>query len=216
VKHTGISLSIGATLLLLLNYILLVEHTLFRMISFLFIILFLLWMGNKHDRLKYLSEKDHLTNTYTRRFVSGQFLRLSKKSRTMHVFLLDLNNFKMINDQYGHDAGDEVLSNVAHCLKNSAGSNDIVGRWGGDEFIILSTSASPDYLTKFSNKLTAELKQYNENNQLNVEFSIGKAVFPLEGKTLNELLKVADKNMYRKKGFSRNEAAATNETTLAK
>lgn len=205
VRFTGISLSIVVTLVLSTNYYFFGKDLLYFHISSLLVILItLVWVGTRYDMLKELSEKDYLTNTYTRRYVYKRFPQISKKSEMMFVFLMDLNNFKMINDQFGHDAGDQVLRHVASILKATAHKTDIVARWGGDEFIILSRCSSKVYFKNFTSKLEEELKLFNQNKQLSVEFSIGKAIFPYEGKTLNDLIKIADKNMYKRKSAFRN------------
>lgn len=212
-KHTGIGLCIVVTLVLVANYILFGQDLLyFRITSLLIILIAFGWIGIRYDQQKRLSEKDFLTNTYTRRFAVLKFPLLSKKSETLFVYLLDLNNFKMINDQFGHDAGDQVLQQVAAILKKTAHhKTDIVARWGGDEFIVISQNIDS---INFIKNIKEELKQFNQPAQLNVEFSIGKAAFPHEGKTLIELIKIADKNMYREKGAFRRSVISNEATGL--
>jgi diguanylate cyclase (GGDEF)-like protein len=221
VKYTGTSLTIGAALLLLTNYYLLAGHLVyFHIISLVTILVLMIWLGMKYDQEKNVSEKDYLTKTYTRKYVCQKFPKLSrlvdKKSKKMFVFLLDLNNFKIINDQFGHDVGDQVLCHVASLLKKVTNKTDIVCRWGGDEFIILSTSSNPVYFKNFNHRLEEELRQFNAQKQLNVEISLGKAIFPNEGKTLNDLIKIADKNMYKEKALFRKSMHSQNEMNEGK
>ncbi|MGM0904753.1 MAG: diguanylate cyclase [Bacillota bacterium] len=118
-------------------------------------------------------------------------------SRT--IVLLDLNDFKIINDIYGHKAGDHYLKSIASQLEDTAGKKEIVARWGGDEFIIIFPyTPKKRELGKRIEEIRQRLKNVSPNG-LEIGVSIGTAIYPSEGETFDELLKAADQNMYKDK-----------------
>lgn len=118
------------------------------------------------------------------------------------LMLLDLDRFKPVNDQFGHDAGDAVLRAVASRLQARARSGDIVARLGGDEFVLLLAGDAPDErLAALARRLCAEVREpvNFQGHVLTVGVSIGIARSPRDGRTLTELLRSADQAMYRAK-----------------
>jgi diguanylate cyclase (GGDEF)-like protein len=124
------------------------------------------------------------------------------------LIYLDLNAFKPINDNYGHEAGDLVLNHVAHCLQTSVRSKDVVVRLGGDEFVVLLFRANRSATDIVSDRIRSHLQKPVEfqSNLLQVEASIGIACFPQDGETLRDLLHHADQEMYQYKQANRVEA----------
>ena len=100
------------------------------------------WLGKQYDMVKFLSEIDPLTNIYNRRYLFHTFPKLSvlidRKAEKLILFFIDINHFKMINDHYGHETGDEVLKKLSNILVKTTSKKDIVARLAGDEFIILT------------------------------------------------------------------------------
>lgn len=94
----------------------------------------------QYDKAKYFSEKDTLTGVYNRRFVEAIFPKLlaqvERKNEQLSLSIVDCNDFKPINDTYGHKIGDEVLITLSSLLAGEIRKSDIVARWGGDEFLI--------------------------------------------------------------------------------
>jgi len=165
------------------------------------------WFGKQYDKARYYSEKDPLTGIYNRRYVELAFTaiktRLEQNGQRCSVLLLDVNDFKLVNDQMGHKMGDEYLLLIANQLKESVKKSDIVARWGGDEFLILSPDVqSKEELDKMLERIHQNLKQLSFNN-IKISVSIGSARYPKHGKNLDDLLKVADKNMYQLKSQKR-------------
>jgi diguanylate cyclase (GGDEF)-like protein len=159
------------------------------------------WIGKQYDKAKYYSENDPLTGIYNRRYVESAFAEI--KTRTEHngksfaVLLLDVNDFKSVNDHFGHKTGDEYLILITNQLKKSVRKTDIVARWGGDEFLILSPDiVKMDDLDNILARIHDNLKQLSFNN-INISVSIGSAQYPNDGKCFDDLIKIADKNMYQ-------------------
>jgi diguanylate cyclase (GGDEF)-like protein len=129
---------------------------------------------------------------------------------------VDLNRFKSINDDFGHEAGDRVLSVTASRLQEHLRGSDVIARTGGDEFVILLADRPPRerldaMLTRLGQALAAPVGF--EGRELSISASIGIACFPEDAETLEGLQRAADRAMYRAKGSGRrsaysNEAAA--------
>jgi len=155
-----------------------------------------------------VSVTDSLTGLGNRKFLY-EYLhsKLKSDSNEFAVALVDLDNFKDINDYYGHNMGDEVLKKVAEVLKSSINSEDKAVRIGGDEFVLVINSVKGDELRKLFKRI---LKRLNAVWKINSEevllsASIGVSMFPQNGSTIHELLKNADIALYeaKKKGKNR-------------
>jgi diguanylate cyclase len=122
------------------------------------------------------------------------------------VFIIDLDNFKQVNDKLGHQAGDEVLIAVAKALSGSLRPSDTVGRWGGDEFVTLI----PDLLTMDAARTVAKSLLESSRLKLNgtaaegITFSIGVAVYPNDADSISNLFAKADQALYLAKSLGRN------------
>ncbi len=122
------------------------------------------------------------------------------------VLFIDLDNFKIINDSYGHDLGDKVLLTVAERLQSAIREEDTASRWGGDEFVCLllevKQEADVAHLAEVIVKRISEAFQY-KGTVLSIRVSIGIAIYPTDGKTADILFKIADTAMYKAKGTER-------------
>jgi diguanylate cyclase (GGDEF)-like protein len=159
------------------------------------------WLGWQYDKAKFYSEKDGLTSCYNRRYIHSIIPKLFKKSDENHtklsVTIIDVNKFKRINDEFGHDVGDKVLVQIADVLHRICQKGSIVSRWGGDEFMLISS--------RFGNE--AELEQFlgEFKNQLshgsipNITCSYGSSFRYTDGQSFEELFNRADERMYRMK-----------------
>lgn len=174
----------------------------FRMNFFVLTIVFLTiacWGGRQFDRAKYYSEKDPLTQAYNRRTVEKKYLRLisscNKDKRKIGIMMIDLNDFKKVNDSYGHQKGDELLVSFSALLKENVQKEDIVARWGGDEFVILV----PDVEKGFELEYTKRFQEKMDGNTFGVGISLGSAIYPDDGTSFFVLLQKADSAMYKRK-----------------
>jgi diguanylate cyclase (GGDEF)-like protein len=155
-----------------------------------------------------LSRTDSLTQILnSRAFTEASHTILQLAARHDHSTVLgyiDIDDFKIVNDQSGHSEGDRVLKSVAHTLSASLRSADIVARVGGDEFaVLMPETESAAAQTAFS-RLHRELTQLAEIHRWAIGFSIGVAVFPTAPRSIDEALKVADGLMYRAKKSGKN------------
>jgi len=122
------------------------------------------------------------------------------------VLFMDIDNFKNINDSYGHDLGDKVLLTVADRLQSSVREEDTVSRWGGDEFVcLLSEFKQEADVTRLAEKIVSRISEAVKFNGtvLSIGVSVGIAIYPTDGKTADILFKNADTAMYKAKRTER-------------
>jgi diguanylate cyclase (GGDEF)-like protein/PAS domain S-box-containing protein len=158
------------------------------------------------EDLKKLALLDPLTDLANRRYGEMQLhARLNERRRyefSFGVLFIDIDNFKRINDTFGHDVGDEVLRMVSRTLENNVRSVDLVCRWGGEEFVaFISHIASEDELFSLSEKLRVLVSHSSissEKELINPHISIGATLATSED-TEDSLLKRADRLMYQSK-----------------
>jgi diguanylate cyclase (GGDEF)-like protein len=174
----------------------------------LFEILLSQWR-NREQLIQQLSRIDPLTNTYNRRSLNQYLEHIQrKKNQSYALVLLDLDHFKSINDCHGHHKGDEALILVGQLLKQHLRETDIVGRFGGEEFLLLLYHTSLEQAQHTAERCRAaiehlELKDDNGNRiALTASFGISTAQSPL---TPFQLLTQADKALYSAKASGRNQ-----------
>lgn len=161
--------------------------------------------------LKSRAERDGLTGLYnavTLRSKINDILSQKNPTKGNHAFLLiDLDNYKQINDSFGHGYGDGVLKDVAQILNTRFRSSDIVGRLGGDEFVVLLCNIrSCEYVEYLADELCQSIhRTYKEGDkEVSLSASIGIAVAPDEGSTFEELYKKSDIAQYNIKRLGKN------------
>jgi len=140
-------------------------------------------------------------------FLSKSIATANRTKNNIAILLLDLDNFKQINDSLGHDAGDELLIQMAKKLSHCVREADIVARVGGDEFaILLLNPRDTQVAANIAQKVLADIAQtfHIFSNDVSVRASIGIAVYPDDGTTATQLTKAADTAMYHAKSSGRN------------
>ncbi len=154
----------------------------------------------KQAKIENLAYHDPLTNFLNRTGFYQKFEKALEKNEKFNIIFLDLNNFKQVNDTYGHEVGDKLLEEVAKRIKNSI--SETISRLGGDEFVILTTKDPK----KIINKLQKEISKPYYINGIeikNISASFGISKYPEDGLNRFELLKTADLRMYKNKNKSK-------------
>lgn len=158
------------------------------------------------EKLKHSAYHDYLTGLSNRYFLNESVGHLIQKYRRENkkfaILFLDLNNFKKINDAYGHIVGDSVLSEVAKRLKNGLRTSDLIFRFGGDEFVILIEDLpQKSSIFLIANKIRELIKKPMtlKELQLHLDCCIGIAFFPDDADSVEEIIKNADIAMYKAK-----------------
>jgi len=175
----------------------------------------------KEMQMESIALSDPLTGVLNRRgFEKEATRRLSDSDDKASGALLfiDLNEFKQINDDYGHEVGDELLTIAAERLRTSLRSCDIIGRPGGDEFVALVPDVKSVIAEKLATRLTDALEQTYLIGELKLDCpaSIGLALYPEHASTLTGLLRAADQAMYRAKARCRGVVDIDNTDLLEK
>lgn len=128
------------------------------------------------------------------------FQRLERNDQPLVVVFADVDRFKRVNDTHGHHIGDRVLAEVARVLNTSVRGSDIVGRFGGDEFILILPNTPLDGGTTVAQRLQQALRRWTDEQQLDLSLSIGLGEAPAHGRDLKTVLEQVDKAMYLSKG----------------
>jgi len=160
-------------------------------------------------------DKDYLTGAFSRQILDSYLqhkIDLSAKQGMFAAILLDVDDFKSINDRFGHFEGDIALTKAVHVLRNSVGRNDLVARYGGDEFCIILESDKTRTIEDTIRRIDKNISDFNrdENKPYKLSFSMGYAVYhPSVGNTAESFLRVIDQKMYEQKNARKMEAAGS-------
>jgi diguanylate cyclase (GGDEF)-like protein len=158
--------------------------------------------------LEYIATTDRLTKLYNRTKMDTELEKLyelyKRYGRIFSVIMIDIDNFKIVNDTYGHQVGDIILEQFASILKQHIRKTDFVGRWGGEEFLIACPETSQEDTYKLAQNLRIEVEQFIFDKVKHKTMSVGVAEMQ-EGVTLDNLISNADKAMYQAKENGRNQ-----------
>jgi len=165
-----------------------------------------------YKRVQELAITDSLTGIFSRRYFLERFreeVERAKKNKLGFSFLIvDVDNFKYCNDNYGHLVGDAVLKEVAQAMQENIRQVDLLGKYGGDEFALclsLTGAAEAEFVAQRIRKTieTKDIRAYDEN--LKVTVSIGIAIYPLHAKSADNLIEKADRALYQAKKSGKNK-----------
>ena len=161
-------------------------------------------LAKAFDEMRLLSETDALTGLLNHRAVHAvldrEVQRARRHGRLLSVAIIDIDNFKLINDTYGHPAGDLVIKQVTTVLETGTRASDILGRHGGDEFIVIMPETGSEDALVVAHKLRAAMHEHPmitpDGLSIPIRLSIGTGSFPGDCTEVNELLAFADANLY--------------------
>ncbi len=171
------------------------------------------------EDLKFLASTDSMTKLYNRRYfteISDFILNLMKREKqNLSVIMIDIDNFKSVNDTYGHKVGDDVIIALANKLIKYQRQSDIVCRYGGEEFVILLPNTSIEGATILAQKIRKDVElltiNISSNKDLKFTISLGISQVDLENETSIEVaLKRADDALYEAKENGRNKVCTYN------
>jgi diguanylate cyclase (GGDEF)-like protein len=161
------------------------------------------------EEAELVASRDALTHLGNRLWVEGQIEFRIAAGRPFCVAILDIDEFKRVNDQHGHVVGDELLRQFARELRSACRSTDVIGRWGGDEFIVLLDGGLAEAKAQIDRVSKWVCGNYTVPGgggptKISVRASIGVAEYAAE--TMKEVLDRADSEMYRHKAATRRSA----------
>lgn len=162
-----------------------------------------------------LSTVDPLTDIYNRRFINAFLMKEIERSKRLDrhfsVVISDIDNFKIINDSYGHLSGDLVLKALARLITDTVRNLDVVGRYGGDEFMLILPDADNETALNVIERLRMNVEsldiQVLKDIKVRLTASFGIASFPENGTSLDDLLVAADEKLYKSKRQGKNQIA---------
>jgi diguanylate cyclase (GGDEF)-like protein len=154
---------------------------------------------------------DPLTGLPNARYLALRFeeeaARARRTDRTFQVVMLDLDEFKNVNDTYGHKAGDKMLREIAHIVEAQLREYDFLARYGGDEFVALVQEVVGAQVEELCARIENAVSKFElplgKNRVARVGISVGTATFGINGETLDQLVVAADNEMYRVKSNHR-------------
>ena len=155
--------------------------------------------------LKKASETDPLTGIGNRRFLDNKINEFKGKDIEMAFLLLDIDHFKGINDNFGHDVGDEILVSIAETIKDLCRKNDLFARIGGEEFVILNMNSTKEASFLFAERIRLCIEGMTRSLESTVTASIGVAIGNMKQANYDELYKQADIALYAAKDQGRNK-----------
>jgi diguanylate cyclase len=170
-----------------------------------------LGMQSLNSQLEKVSRVDGLTGLYNRRFWEEQFVMEYKRDKRSEspsaLIMLDIDNFKKVNDTYGHPAGDEVIKTLAGIIKKATRETDLAGRYGGEEFAVIlpdTPVANVEFVAERIRRLVEKCVVVHDEINISFTVSIGIAGFKHTYKDSNQWLDMADKSLCQAKAAGKN------------
>ena len=164
------------------------------------------------NRIREQSIRDPLTNLYNRRFLNEFMEReqalARRNQKPLAVVMLDLDHFKQLNDQFGHQTGDKVIEMVAKHLLRQSRRTDILFRYGGEEFLVILPNTNATQARHLAENWRVHVEQaqvFAKHQAVNITLSAGVAVYPEHGTTAFNLIQAADEALYQAKAAGRNQ-----------
>ncbi len=175
-----------------------------------------------HEQLQEQAITDHLTGLFDHRHVhkrlEEEFARAERSKSIFAVMMMDVDKFKDVNDTYGHLHGDEALRFISRRLRDTVRGTDIVGRYGGDEFLVILPDTSREAAQEVAHRITANLAETpfivdnnGKESAVTIGMSIGIACYPQDGTRIDELVMLADGALYDAKRMGGSRAASASE-----
>jgi diguanylate cyclase (GGDEF)-like protein len=165
------------------------------------------------EETRRLSITDDLTGLYNVRFfyrsLESELARARRYKDVFCLVIFDIDDFKVINDTYGHQVGDDILREVAEIILNSARKTDVVARYGGEEFVIILPRTSKTEALLLADRIRERVEEnvFNKNNTVKIHITVSGGIsgFPEDGKSAKDLLYTADMALYRAKGSGKKQ-----------
>lgn len=174
------------------------------------------------ERLRELAFVDDLTELYNRRYLyqylPSELKAVLRLGKELSLFMIDVDNFKQVNDTYGHLCGDKVLVEIAEILRQSFRQGDTVIRYAGDEFVAILPGAKEEIAVNIAKRIVEKVdknrfREKEGKSEIHLTLSIGLAVFPRDAQDPEKLIYQADRALYSSKRSGRNRIGTTEDIT---
>ena len=168
--------------------------------------------------LEAMASIDPLTQLLNRRafqeVINREYAAAKRSAKYFSMILFDLDRFKMLNDNYGHDIGDKILLGISEVAKETLRTSDWLSRWGGEEFLAILPDTDEDSSFKIAERLRIAIENFSlklNTQTIKTSASIGIATYPRDGNTSDFLIKAADAALYEAKKSGRNRVVAAKD-----
>jgi diguanylate cyclase (GGDEF)-like protein len=176
-----------------------------------------------YEEARKLADRDPLTGFYNHRFLhermGEEVVRSQRGRRPLSVLMLDLDDFKLVNDTFGHLFGDRVLTWAAEVIRSTLRQSDLAARYGGDEFALILPDTDADEARRAADRILEAFRERpyvgEQRGPVPIAASIGVATFPIDGRTGTELIAAADAALYQVKRGGGHDAAAAGKGAAA-
>jgi diguanylate cyclase (GGDEF)-like protein len=164
-------------------------------------------LAMKNKELKTMAAKDFLTGLSNRftldETMNRELHKANRYDRSLSVAILDVDHFKTINDTHGHQVGDLVLKKLAVLLRENVRDSDVLGRWGGEEFLVICPETDAQGIFTFAENMRKRIETYPFPTARRITVSLGLATFSKDD-TVDSIIRRADNGLYRAKNMGRN------------
>ncbi len=175
------------------------------------------------SEMEYFATRDPLTDLYNRRvfweLLEYEIPRAKRHGYEFGLLVIDLDNFKLVNDSHGHAIGDRYLQMIANAMRQTLRPGDILGRYGGDEFVLLLPESGLEATNTVARRIleciSAQVLDLGDGGKVSGSVSIGMAIYPLHAETPHDLFLFADNMMYKAKEGGKNEIGVPSEDEVA-
>jgi diguanylate cyclase (GGDEF)-like protein len=144
--------------------------------------------------------RDALTGLYNRYYfeerMKEEVSRVDRNRQLLAILLCDIDHFKSVNDNHGHQTGDQILKKVSEGIQEATRGIDLVCRWGGDEIVVVVSNATREGVLVAADRIRKRICTIGEEHHMPLDISIGVALYPEHGTNTNELIKMADRALY--------------------
>lgn len=155
-----------------------------------------------------LANTDSLTGSFNRRYLnefSIEYLRIIKReNKNLSLLMVDIDDFKNINDTFGHETGDKVIKQLVSIIKDVVRENDLIVRFGGDEFLILLPNTNLINARLVGQKIADHIDKYNKDKEFNFTISMGISMFNKQDNSIEDMISRADNALYEAKKIGKN------------
>ena len=175
---------------------------------FILLVIFSIYYQLSHTKIEKMATFDALTDVFARgpimQFIENEYQQYRRYQKVFSLIMIDIDHFKNINDTYGHSTGDLVLSSIASIMKNNIRKSDSVGRYGGEEFIVLLPETQKENAAVAAEKLRKKISEHAFETVGTVTVSCGVAEAFKNAHSIEEIINEADKKLYTAKEEGRN------------
>lgn len=168
-----------------------------------------------HEKMKDLAIRDHLTGMYNRRLfmttLEKEFYRSKRYKTPMTIIMIDIDDFKKINDKHGHHHGDRILQSVGDIIRRQTRDADVAARYGGEEFIVLTNRADTGHAERLAERLRSSIAESG------ITVSCGVAHYPNDKSRFpDDLIRLSDEALYAAKRSGKNKVVSWSENMMEK